>query len=202
MNVLAYDSSGQQIVMILEFEGKCVSHVTTVTRQKLNVFPILLNRLLGSVSAHLDQLDFLAVGLGPGSFTGIRIATGFTQGLVFGLGCNLVCFSSLHAMAQTIYDTAPGDTQDLKLIMDARMQQAYVGKYHVDPNGIMQAIKPDYLSALSELTLENAYQIFDLNPIQIFPESLLKIAKDRFIKGHRTAPECCIPNYLKEKVTQ
>ncbi|NND00153.1 MAG: tRNA (adenosine(37)-N6)-threonylcarbamoyltransferase complex dimerization subunit type 1 TsaB [Gammaproteobacteria bacterium] len=74
------------------------------------------------VGAH--EIDAVAVGQGPGSFTGIRIGVGVAQGLAFGAGCPIIGISSLDALARQ-------STVDGKVIagIDARMGEVYWCEY-------------------------------------------------------------------------
>ncbi len=92
----------------------------------------MLQQVLAESSLTLSQLDALAFGRGPGSFTGLRIGTGVVQGLAFGADLPVVPVSSLGALAQG---------QDAKRVLaafDARMSQVYWGAYIRDGNGTVE----------------------------------------------------------------
>jgi len=98
-------------------------------------------RLLGMVDELLDeagfpltQVDAIAFGRGPGSFTGLRIAAGVAQGLAFGAGLPVVPVSSLAALAQGV------DAPNVAAGFDARMNQVYWGAFRRGASGLVEAV--------------------------------------------------------------
>src|SRR5437763_6947067 len=79
----------------------------------------MLERLMAASALSLAQLDAIAFGAGPGSFTGLRIACGLTQGLALGRGLPVIGISSLEAIAQE-----SGESRVVACI-DARMREVY-----------------------------------------------------------------------------
>lgn len=82
----------------------------------------------------LNQLDALAFGRGPGSFTGVRIGVGIAQGLALGANLPMIGVSSLMTLAEGAYRTQ-GHEQVLTAI-DARMTEVYCAQYHRTAEGI------------------------------------------------------------------
>src|SRR5713226_8671019 len=60
----------------------------------------MLERLIRTAAMTLAQLDAVAFGAGPGSFTGLRIACGLAQGLAFARGLPVIGISTLEALAE------------------------------------------------------------------------------------------------------
>jgi tRNA threonylcarbamoyladenosine biosynthesis protein TsaB len=79
----------------------------------------MLQRLIGNAAMTLAQLDAVAFGAGPGSFTGLRIACGLAQGLAFARALPVIGISTLEAMAE-----ASGAPRVVACI-DARMGEVY-----------------------------------------------------------------------------
>ena len=73
-----------------------------------------------------SHLDAVAVGQGPGSFTGLRIGIGVAQGIAFGVGCEMIGVSSLAALARRATDNGY-----VVAGIDARMNEIYWGVYQV-----------------------------------------------------------------------
>lgn len=81
----------------------------------------------GAGCRHGD-LDALAFAAGPGSFTGLRIATGVIQGLAWGLDIPVVPVSSLQAVALAVAEEQDAQEGDgIAVAFDARMDEVYWG---------------------------------------------------------------------------
>ena len=90
----------------------------------------MVQELLAEARLRLSELDGIAFGAGPGSFTGLRIACGVAQGLALGAGLKVVGVSTLEAMAE-IARLRRGSTR-VVAALDARMQEVYLGAYEYD----------------------------------------------------------------------
>ncbi|MDX8411296.1 MAG: tRNA (adenosine(37)-N6)-threonylcarbamoyltransferase complex dimerization subunit type 1 TsaB [Mariprofundaceae bacterium] len=84
----------------------------------------LLSRLLSKSGLEWPQLDRLALGIGPGSFTGLRVACATLSGLNVVLQRPVISLSSLSITARQATVAEP-----LWVIEDARSGDAYVGRY-------------------------------------------------------------------------
>ena len=83
----------------------------------------MLRELLDEAKIDLKELDGMAFGAGPGSFTGLRIACGVAQGLAFGSNLPVVEVSTLEALAQQ------SGEQKVITCLDARMGEVYYAAY-------------------------------------------------------------------------
>lgn len=104
----------------------------------------MLQSVLEEAELQLSQLDAIAFGCGPGSFTGIRIAAGLVQGLGYGANLPVIPVSSLKTLAQTACDELKA--QNVLTAFDARMGEIYWGIYRPDKNGLMQSVIGDSLA--------------------------------------------------------
>jgi tRNA threonylcarbamoyladenosine biosynthesis protein TsaB len=90
----------------------------------------LLERLLAEVGWSRSSIDRLAVGVGPGSFTGLRVGIALAQGIAIGLDRPLVGCGSLAAMARGV----PVDDRRVRVpVLDARRGEFFVAAY--EPGG-------------------------------------------------------------------
>lgn len=84
--------------------------------------------LLARHGITLAQLDAVGFGRGPGAFTGLRTACAVAQGLALGAGKPVLPIDSLMLVAEQAAGAA-GEDLDLWVVMDARMDEIYAGRY-------------------------------------------------------------------------
>ena len=83
--------------------------------------------LLAEAECTLSQLDAIAVGQGPGSFTGVRLAISIAQGLAYTANRPIAPISSLQALAQSAIRLVNANA--VLTAVDARMQAVYWGAF-------------------------------------------------------------------------
>ncbi|BCG49613.1 tRNA (adenosine(37)-N6)-threonylcarbamoyltransferase complex dimerization subunit type 1 TsaB [Candidatus Profftella armatura (Diaphorina cf. continua)] len=88
----------------------------------------MIQMILKHAQIELKQCNFIACGIGPGSFTGTRIACGITQGLSFGAKLLVAPIITLEAMAQACYEYF--NIKDVLTILDAHMGEVYWAQYN------------------------------------------------------------------------
>lgn len=181
----------------------------------------MIDDLLAKHELGLSDVDVIAYGRGPGSFTGVRIATGIVQGLAFGANIPVVEVSTLAAMAQQSYDNT--GVEHTRVLIDARMQEVYFGDYEI-VQGIARSIQEESVLA-PEQALAKFEQIsndkdywecagtgwqaypselkFDSAVEVLYPDAraMLKIARHAYISGDTTNVMDIKPTYLRDKVT-
>lgn len=89
----------------------------------------MLDALLGEAGIRLAQCDGIAFGMGPGSFTGVRIACGVTQGLALGANLPVAGVCTLEALAEV------SGRSRVIAALDARMGEIYHAAYEKDGEG-------------------------------------------------------------------
>ena len=131
MKLLALDTATEACTVALWLDGNVLERFEFGSHHAERLLP-MIDALLAEAGHVLTQLDAIAFGRGPGSFTGLRIGAGVTQGLAFGADLPVVPVSSLAALAQGV------DAAKVLAAFDARMQQIYWGVYVRNTNGLME----------------------------------------------------------------
>ena len=123
MQILALDTSTEFLSLALSLNGRVFSRdIHAGQSHSTQILPVL-RELLDEAKINLKELDGIAFGAGPGSFTGLRIACGVAQGLAFGSNLPVVEVSTLEALAQQ------SGEQKVITCLDARMGEVYYAAY-------------------------------------------------------------------------
>ena len=123
MRILALDTSTEYCSVALWEDGKVVERCELAGQKHSEMLIDMVDAVLRQAGVKLAQLDGIAFGKGPGSFTGVRIACGATQGLAFGASLQVAGVCTLEALAE-----ASGRTRVIAAL-DARMGEIYHAAY-------------------------------------------------------------------------
>lgn len=109
--------------------------------------------LLAGEGVKAAGLEGVAVSIGPGSYTGVRVGVMAAKALAYGTGCRLAAVSSLAALAQSAFVNGAAEPGDAVFaVQDARRDEVYVGRYLIE-DGFAVPLYPD-----AALTPEEAAQ--------------------------------------------
>jgi len=153
--LLALDASSSacSAALLIQQEGgreQLVSRFALTPREHTRRLLPMVDEVLAEAGVALAQLDAVAYGRGPGSFTGLRIAAGTAQGLAYGLDRPLLGVSTLETLALHAH-RRHGQTHSVTA-MDARMGEIYVAAWQCGADGI-EALLPEAVMAPQALQL-------------------------------------------------
>ena len=176
----------------------------------------MVDGLLEAARLQVRDLDAVAFGAGPGSFTGLRIGCGVAQGLAFAAGCRIVPVGSLEALAQ-----AAGGPR-VVVCTDARMGQIYHGAFErkdqlwrtvlppslCDPDLLPELPGKDWLGCGSgferyEEALLEQYQaqLVDVNAgVIASAREIMSLGAKFLAAGHSVSCTEAVPVYVRDKV--
>ena len=141
-NILAIEASTDACSVALlvdkELSGDyCEERYLVQAREHSKILLPMVSELLTSNKLTMNLLDVIAFSAGPGSFTGLRIAAGLTQGLAFSNSLPVIAISSLEIFAQTALNKIPmKDAEIILVAQDARMNELYFGAYRVKGDSV------------------------------------------------------------------
>ncbi len=140
MRILAIDTATEACSVALWNDGNINAHFELCPREHTQRILPMVQDILAANSITLTDIDALAFGRGPGSFTGVRIGIGIAQGLALGANLPMTGVSTLATMAQGAWRKS-GATRVLAAI-DARMGEVYWAEYQRDENGVWHGKRP------------------------------------------------------------
>jgi tRNA threonylcarbamoyladenosine biosynthesis protein TsaB len=179
-----------------------------------------VRELLHESSVSLDELDCIAFGSGPGSFTGVRVAVAVAQGLGYAASLPLCPVSTLAALAALGFRHTTADT--VACCLDAHMGEVYVGVYGRDAGDGVRELGPDVLEVPDSVSLPGGATCFAAGPgwaaypqladrlrgrlggiaPDLLPSAadVARLARSRFLAGRIVQPAEAQPNYLRHQV--
>ena len=124
-NLLAIDTSTEQASVALVVHGVSSCEEQGSQKTHAQVLLPMIDRLINNAGVHLNQLDGIIFGCGPGSFTGLRIACSIAKGLAYAQDLPLIPISSLAAIAWAARKELQEENALVLSVLDARMNELY-----------------------------------------------------------------------------
>ncbi len=154
MKLLAVETATEACSCALFIDGEIKEKFILAPREHTKLILPMIDSLLAEASLDLSNLDAVAFGRGPGSFTGIRIATGIIHGIAFGADLPVVPVSTLAAIAQDCFDRTATDY--VFTAMDARMGEIYWAEYRKDQRGYAELVDKEIVGTAGKIKVVGA----------------------------------------------
>ena len=224
MKFLAFDTSTDVMsIAVTDGERVCGHTGPGGARASTTLIPAILE-LLAESGFLLADLDAIAFGRGPGSFTGLRTACAVAQGLAFGTGIKVLPIDTLMAVAEEArfqQAVAATDMAPLHIttLLDARMDEMYVQRFqfvgkHCTAADACELIRPENLAAhlgndaADCLLAGNVFNVYAgrlpifTHCVQVLPTAtaLLRLAPALASSGHCVDAALALPLYVRDKV--
>lgn len=152
--ILGLETATSTCSVALYQSGQTISRQLTEAKKSSEKIIPLIKELLDEVGRRVQEIEAIAVGVGPGSFTGVRVAVGLAKAMAFSLQVPVWPVSTLRALARQVWTQQSTAINDPVLaIWDARMQAVYWGLYGHGNGMIENQHGPDGLCAPSALQL-------------------------------------------------
>ena len=227
MKLLALDTATEACSAALYVDGCVASRESVIGRGHAELVLGMIDDLLGAAGLRLAELDAIAVGRGPGAFTGVRIAIAVAQGLAAGAELPVVPVSDLaavgvRAIARAESEWGAGPWEAL-VALDARMGEVYAARvrgaadgridlsdeaivrpaeaFRDGPAGADQLGAGHGWSAYPELLAGDRDRLRVVWP-ELLPNAsdIARIAVQQYAAGVRVTPEALTPVYLRDQV--
>lgn len=223
MKILAVDTATEACSAALCIGEEILERFEVLGRGHAERLLPMVQEVLAEAGVALSALDGIAFGRGPGSFTGLRIGAGVTQGLAFGAGLRVVPVSDLAALAAKA--AATSGHRHVLACLDARMAQVYWAAFDCADVDTPRALTPEAVSDPGHVWLPeegpasafwgaghglSAYPAlhtmlsarlagFDAGLLPRARE-IARIGAREFARGGGVDPELAVPVYLRDEV--
>ena len=173
----------------------------------------MIEESLASAGQELGQMDGLAVSIGPGSFTGLRIGVITAKTIAWALKKPVLPVSSLEVIAWNLADSKPAS---VRVILDARKGKIYMAQFSFGPDGAVKRMTQDRLTApeeafqrLEPATVLTGDGMKKYGPDRPAPppekwipsaENVCRIAARRWPAGALDDPHKLVPQYLWDQL--
>lgn len=217
MLVLGIETSTRHggVAIIGEDRVLCETVLSVEATHSERLLPAV-DRALAEAQITLDGLGGIAVSIGPGSFTGLRIGLSTAKGLAYATGLPLVGVPTLEAMAWAL----PAARWQVCPVLDARKQEVYAALFRHEAEGLRRvmadaALSPedlcrlirnptlflgDGVDAYGALLRERLGERMLLPPLAsrgARPACVAELGRRRLLQGDRDAPDALVPRYLR-----
>jgi len=216
VHILALDTSTEYCSVALWRDGTVVEREVHAGQRHSQLLLGMIDEVLREGGATLDRLDGIAYGEGPGTFTGLRIACGVTQGLAFASNLPVAGVSTLLALA------VGAGADRVVCCLDARMHQVYYGAYEKtsagwtvahaaalhDPSAVPELAGSGWVGCGSGFAAygEVLAQRYGDRLVQVRPEAfprarhIAALAQPALVGGTAVPADAAAPCYIRDKV--
>lgn len=221
MNLLSIETATEACSAALNIDGEVLLKYQIAPRRHTELILSMMDQLLSEADLAVTNLDVVAFGRGPGSFTGVRIAAGVIQGVAFAADLPVVAVSTLAAVAQRAY-REKGE-RSLLSAFDARMSELYWAGYQVGENDLVVPVIPEQVANAHQVEIPiegewygvgSGWGAYGDQLDQRLQDRLLGYKADIFCSarevailaaedyraGLAVAPELAMPVYLRDRV--
>lgn len=220
MKILAFETATEACSVALYIDGEVHERFDVVPKQHTALALPWAEQLLAEAGIKKSQIDAIGVGIGPGAFTGVRLAVALVQGIALALDKPVLPVSTLAALAMQGVDLKP-DT--ILAAIDARMGEIYCAAFQVDKDGLVSSVSEEVVIAPDAYrhpgehpvvgvgtgfsAINNTLQS-NLGPLLLHcradalphASDIARIAARDFKLGKMISPDFLEPAYLRNKV--
>ncbi len=217
--LLAVDTATEACSVALGNSGRVVEEHLYGPREHMQQLLPMIEALLDEAGVSLRDLDAIAFGRGPGSFTGVRIGLGVVQGLAFATQLPLIPVSTLATLAQSAVNDELQPSDRILAAIDARMDEVYWGWFELNAERRVVAVGEERVSPPQLVTPAEAgvdwigvgsgWRHASRLPTgarridaELLPHAsaLLHLALPLWEQGQTVSAEAAVPVYLRDDV--
>ncbi|QIL21368.1 tRNA (adenosine(37)-N6)-threonylcarbamoyltransferase complex dimerization subunit type 1 TsaB [Thermomonas sp. HDW16] len=220
MKLLAIETATEACSVAVWIDGEVHERFEIAPRRHAELTLPWAEQLLAQAGVAKSQLDAIAVGRGPGAFTGVRLAIALAQGIALALDRPLLPVSTLAALAMRAETNADG--AGIIAAVDARMGEVYLGAFARQGEGLVAltgevVVKPDaatvpdgrdwhgvgtgFAAADGALRVHLQGRLASVDGMALpHAADVARLGASMFARGEAIAPERVEPAYLRNNV--
>jgi tRNA threonylcarbamoyladenosine biosynthesis protein TsaB len=149
LKILAIETSTEACSVALVHGEEILARSELAPRRHGELVLPMADSLLAEAGMSRHALEGIAVGRGPGAFTGVRLAISLTQGMAMALDLPVVTVSSLQALAME----EDADLNDILAVIDARMGEVYAAAYRRRADGLPEPCSDEWVGPPASLVV-------------------------------------------------
>jgi len=143
MKILGIESSGLTAsIAVMDDDVIIAEYTTNFKKTHSETLLPMIAELMDRVGIDVNDMDYIAVSEGPGSFTGLRIGAATAKGLGLATGKELVSVPTVKALAYNLYATRGL----ICPIMDAKRDQVYMGVFEYEGDELKTVLDTDAIA--------------------------------------------------------
>lgn len=222
MKLLAIETATEMCSVALMCDDLVLERSELAPRRHAELVLPMADALLAEAGVAKKDLDAIAVGRGPGAFTGVRLAVSLAQGLAVALDIPVVPVSSLAALAMQ----APAQDAAALAVMDARMGEVYAACFRRDEAGRVIALNEECVCLPQDVpvpvghadwqVIGSGWNVYADALRALLPQpprwaegeryplasDVARLAGPDYLAGKGLPAEQALPVYLRDKVAQ
>ncbi len=214
---IAVETSCRQGSVAVGFGPEAVADESFATnREHARELLPAVDRLCRRADLTPGRIERCFISIGPGSFTGLRVAVAFARHLALATAARIVAVPTLEVIAANCAALDPPPT-NLAVILDAKRRQVYAAVFELDGEGYQVAVEPTVVDpaslfagaprrmSVSGVGIEYHRQSVDAAGVAVVDQSLwtptaatvLRLGHARAARDDFTPPESLVPLYLR-----
>jgi len=221
MKLIAFETATEACSVAVFADGQILERFEIAPRRHAELALPWAQALLAEAGFGKSQLDAIAVGCGPGAFTGVRLGVALTQGIALGLDIPVIPVSTLQALACCA--SSNGEQRRIVAAIDARMGEIYAAAFCSERNALTNlgqetVLAPDAFQLANgqndwygvgtgfaaqkgalATRLQHRFTAIDATALPHAGETA-RLAAQAFARGEAVAPEHLQPAYLRNQV--
>ena len=206
MKILAIETSVKESSIAIMNNNDCYELFTDSKNDTAKSLPILVADSLKETKNSFQGLDAIAISMGPGSFTGLRVGLSYAKGLSLALDIPIIPISTFESM---INIAKPNQSDNINTIIYSHSTFVYSAEYKLKENLYLSSAEPKLVHINDIRCKENSFVIYvgkeeiintinidNINNISLNASSIASLASDNYDSLKTKSLDNLSPNYI------